>query len=154
MDRELPLGLRFSLLHRAFRKRMDALLREKDLTGAQFCVLGTLVRMEDGGAEEIHQKDLERASRVTHPTMTEIIKRLEKKEPLRCEPSLRDRRYKQIRSTDKCRSLGEQVRAMEEDATRWLCRGLCEEETRQLLAITDVMLRNAFEDCQEGGSRP
>ena len=49
------------------------------LTAVQLRVLGELSRSESKGVEEINQKDLEKALAVTHPTMTEIIKRLEKK---------------------------------------------------------------------------
>ena len=53
MEESLPIGLRFSLLHRAFRRKMDALLSEKELTGVQFGVLGALIRLEKEGASEI-----------------------------------------------------------------------------------------------------
>ena len=85
----MPLGLRFSLLHRSYKKKIDELLREKDLTGVQFFVLGALVRLEHAGSGEIHQRDLELATHVTHPTMTELLKRLEKKGLIRCAPSAR-----------------------------------------------------------------
>ncbi len=49
MEQNLPVGLRFSLLHRAFRRKMDALLCEKELTGVQFGVLMALVRLENEG---------------------------------------------------------------------------------------------------------
>ena len=42
MEKEMPIGLRFSLLHRSFKKQLDELLREKELTGVQFGVLGQL----------------------------------------------------------------------------------------------------------------
>ena len=154
MEQTLPLGLRFSLLHRSFKKKMDALLREKDLTGVQFGVLGALMRMEHGGAEEINQKDLEQLTHVTHPTMTDIIRRLEKKELIRCEVSQRDRRYKRISSTEKFQCLRQQVMAVEDETTRWLCRGLSPEQLRQLTEITDVMLRNALESCGKGCDSP
>ena len=78
MEKEMPLGLRFSILHRLFRKELDERLRESGLTGVQFGVLGQLRRLEDSGAEEVNQRDLENATRRGHPTMTEIVKRLEK----------------------------------------------------------------------------
>ena len=79
MKSDMPIGLRFSLLHRAFLRQMDQRLLEKDLTGVQFGVLAALIRLEERGEAELSQRDLENASRVTHPTMTEIIKRLEKR---------------------------------------------------------------------------
>ena len=72
-EKELPMGLRFSLLHRAFRKKMDERLSEKELTGVQFGVLSALLRMEQVKTGEISQRDLEEVSHVTHPTMTEIL---------------------------------------------------------------------------------
>ena len=107
---ELPIGLRFSLLHRTFRQKMDEQLSQHGLTGAQFCVLGLLKKLEDQGRTDISQRDLENASRVTHPTMTEIIKRLEKKGFIDCRPRPDDRRYKIISSTAMVRQLGEEVK--------------------------------------------
>ena len=151
MEQELPLGLRISLLHRAYRKKMDEMLRKQDLTGVQFGVLATLDRLEQQGNGEINQKDLEQVTHVTHPTMTEIIKRLEKKGFLLCETSSRDRRFKSIRSTEKGRSLRWRMREVDEASSQWLCRGLTPEQKSQLLVITDQMLANAISCCEEGG---
>ena len=149
-EKELPMGLRFSLLHRAFRKKMDERLSEKELTGVQFGVLSALLRMEQVKTGEISQRDLEEISHVTHPTMTEILKRLEKKEFIRCETSSRDRRFKSISSTDKALRLRDDMTRVEEDTFQWLCRGLEPEQVQSLLAITDRMLENAWADCPKG----
>ena len=151
MDGQMPIGLRFSLLHRSFKKKMDETLAEKELTGVQFGVLGALVRMERSGKGEISQRDLEQATRLTHPTMTEILKRLEKKDFLRCEQSGRDRRCKSIRATEKAYLLKNDLAAVEEETFQWLCTGLSREQVEGLLTATDQMLRNAY-DCQKGGS--
>ena len=150
MERKMPMGLRFSLLHRAFMKQLNERLQEKGLTGVQFGVLGTLIRLEREGAGEISQRDLEERSRLSHPTMTDIVKRLEKKGFLRCETSSRDRRFKSISATEKAYRLGEEIQAVEAETFRWLCRDLSEEQTEQLIAITDVMLRGAYPCCEKG----
>ena len=75
----MPMGVKFAVIHRAFRREMDALLREKDVTGAQFGALRALDYLERERGGEISQHDLEEISRSTHPTMTEILKKLEKK---------------------------------------------------------------------------
>ena len=77
MDCEIPIGARFSILHRSFRRRIDELIGEQGLTGVQGFVLCELHRMEMAGLEEINQRDLERATHLSHPTLNEIIKRLE-----------------------------------------------------------------------------
>lgn len=147
----MPVGLRFSLLHRAFRRRMDELLSEKDLTGVQFGVLGALVRLEKDGQNEISQSALEERTRVSHATMTELLKRLEKKDFLRCEQSPRDRRFKIIRSTPKAYALINELAELENETFSWLCTGLSPEQVESMLSATDVMLRNAFENCQKKG---
>ena len=36
---DMPVGAKFAALHRVFRRELDKLLREKELTGAQFGAL-------------------------------------------------------------------------------------------------------------------
>ena len=150
MRDSMPMGVRFSLLHRAFKKKMDEMLAEKELTGVQFGTMGALMRLEREGKAEISQRDLEQATRLAHPTMTEILKRLEKKDFLRCEQSQRDRRYKSIRATEKAYHLKEDVTALEAETLQWLCKGLEEKQIEELTAITDVMLKNAYSACGKG----
>ena len=151
MQNEMPIGLRFSLLHRAFRRRMDALLSEEELTGVQFGVLGALVRLEKEGATEISQRLLEEKTRVTHATMTGILKRLEKKGFLCMEQSERDRRFKCIHAADKAYRLKEELAEAENETFSWLCRGMSRQQVDALLASIDLMLQNAWEDKQKGG---
>ena len=49
MDCEIPIGARFSILHRSFRRRIDELIGEQGLTGVQGFVLCELHRMEMAG---------------------------------------------------------------------------------------------------------
>ena len=149
MEQNMPMGLRFSLLHRVFRKQLDARLQEKGLTGVQFGVLGQLRRLRRAGREEINQRDLEAATHVTHPTMTEIVKRLEKQGFVVCAPSERDRRFKSIRATEKAAALQQEMDELDESIFRELCEGLTPEELEALRSVTDKMLRNIFSQCQK-----
>ena len=153
MKHTMPIGLRFSLLHRAFMKHLDARLQEKGLTGVQFGVLSQLRRLQMAGREEINQRDLEEATHVTHPTMTEIVKRLEKQGFVVCAPSERDRRFKSIRPTDRAAALQREMDELDESIFRELCRGLTAEEVDALRALTDKLLDNIFSRCcqKEGG---
>ena len=144
------MGLRFSLLHRAFKRKLDEHLREMDLTGVQFGVLGQLTRLEELGEGEINQRALETASHVTHPTMTEIIKRLEQKGFIVCQPSAADRRNKSIRTTEKARALHREVDRVDEEVYGWLCKGLSRKQREELAEITGVMLKNALEVYGKG----
>lgn len=150
MQCDIPVGLRFSILSRAFRSEMDKRLREKDLTGVQFGVLMELMRLEHHGHGEISQRDLEHANRVTHPTMTEIIKRLEKKGFIRCETNPKDRRHKSIRSTEKVHELDMEIDSANDAVFSLLCQGLSDEQISQFMQITDIMLENAAKSCGKG----
>ena len=153
MEHKMPMGLRFSLLHRAFNRQLNARLQEKGLTGVQFGVLCQLQRLKRAGQEEINQRDLEEATHVTHPTMTEIVKRLEKQGFVVCAPSERDRRFKSIQPTEKAAALKQEIDELDGCIFEELCRGLTPEETESLQIITDKMLANIFSQCchEEGG---
>lgn len=140
---EMPMGMRFSIIARAFRGELDRRLREQELTGVQFAVLGQLMDLEREGLEEINQRCLERANHVTHPTMTEIIKRLEKKGYITCTPGKSDRRVKSVRSTDKARQLSDIIEQTDWEVAELLSRGLSPEQKLQLTEITGIMIENA-----------
>ena len=140
---QMPLGLKFAILGRSFKKQMDELLRERELTGVQFGVLGELLRLEHSGSGQISQRDLESASHVTHPTMTEILKRLEKKGFVLCRPGENDRRCKCVSSTEKTLGLGEELAEADRRVVTALTAGMSEEDVAQLIRLTDIMLKNS-----------
>ena len=88
----MPKGLRFAILQKTIRRQMDEYVRETGLTGTQVGVLGELGRLERESAGEVTQKALEAAAHVTHPTMTELLKKLEKKGFVTCRTSEKDHR--------------------------------------------------------------
>lgn len=150
MKHDLPYGMRFSILGRTFKRQLDERLLEKDLTGVQLGVLKELERLEASGAAEVNQRDLEKASHVTHPTMTEILKRLERKGFVCCCQSSLDRRHKRISSTEKSMQLRQELSCMDEAILEELSRGLSRQQLETLWEILDVMLDNAFNICRKG----
>ncbi len=143
MNGSMPVGLRFSLLARAIKKQIDESIRAEDLTGAQFFVLHELRRLECSGTAEVNQKDLEAASRVTHPTMTDMLRRLERKGYVVCRRSETDRRFKCVASTEKAQGLRQRIDEADRAAFETLCEALTAEECAQLLAITERMAESA-----------
>lgn len=150
MHENPPVGLRFSLLARAIRKQIDDALREDGLTGVQLFVLCELRRLEEAGQAEVNQKDLEQICRVTHPTMTEILQRLEKKGYLTCVRSAKDRRHKKISSTEQTLGLRKRMDEADRRAFAALCEGLSEAETETLLRLTDHLVQNACTTLEKG----
>ena len=146
----MPIGVKFAVIHRAFRRELDALLREKDLTGAQFGALRALDYLERERGGEISQRDVEEISHSGHPTMTEILKKLEKKGFIVTEASGTDRRRKTLRQTEKARELGRAMRSVDEETYEKFTAGLDAAERRALERMLDTLLQNACGACEKG----
>lgn len=142
MSSRMPLGRRFSIIDRAFKYRIDEGATELGLTAVQMRVLGELSRMEASGVEEVNQRDLERAEQVTHPTMTETIKRLEKKGYVTCTVSAKDKRYKKISCTEKSCNMYQMIAERDDRVLQEICKGLPKEDVDILFRITDQILKN------------
>ena len=104
--------------------------------------LGELSRAESMGACEINQKDLEKALAVTHPTMTEIIKRLEKKKAVICTQSKVDARYKKINCADEYKNIHIELKKMDWEIFNKICAGIPEEDIQTFLKASEKMLEN------------
>ena len=123
--RSVPKGLRFAILQKTIRRQMDEYVRETGLTGTQVGVLGELGRLERESAGEVTQKALEAAAHVTHPTMTELLKKLV------------------VSATERAHELHHAIGVFDDRVFTALCRGLSDGEIAEFLRITDVMLENA-----------
>lgn len=142
MSAYIPLGRRFAIIDRAFKYHLNEKADQLGLTAAQLRVLGELSRLEASGVQEVNQRDLEQAEQVTHPTMTGMIKRLEKKGFVTCSTSQADRRYKKISCTQRSKNLYLELAQADEAITETICKGLSEEDKAALTRITDRMLDN------------
>lgn len=149
MSDELPVGLRLSILSRAFGQLLDKRTKMLGLTCAQFAVLQELRRLESSGPPEINQRDLEHAARLTHPTMTEILKHLDKKGFIQCCTGSADRRSKAISSTEKTRRFAEALDQIDDDIFQMLNRGIPKENVEAFLDTMDHMLINARKEQEK-----
>ena len=142
----MPKGLRFAILQKTIRRQMDEYVRETGLTGTQVGVLGELSLGHAGfmgvGAFS-GVVALEAAAHVTHPTMTELLKKLEKKGFVTCRTSEKDHRCKVVSATERAHELHHAIGVFDDRVFTALCRGLSEGEVAEFLRITDVMLENA-----------
>ena len=143
----MPIGAKFAVIHRAFRRELDAALREKELTGVQFAALKAIERLERAGGE-VSQRDVETLTHSSHPTMTEVLKKLEKKGFIEVRPSETDRRRKQIRSTDKACELDRAAFRIDEKTFDKFAAGLDEGQRASLESMLDLMI-----GCVCGGEK-
>ena len=141
----MPLGKRLIILHRAIIKKIDERAQKMELTASQLRVLGEISRLKALGVKEINQRDLENSFRVTHPTMTGIIQRLEKKGFVYCCPCSTDKRYKNINCTEQYSDTHVMLAEIDIAAFSELCKGLTREQIKIFSDITDIMLKNAAE---------
>jgi DNA-binding MarR family transcriptional regulator len=142
MEHDMPPGLRFSILNRAFKRKLEERASEMGFTAVQLQVLGELRRLEVLGNSEINQRDLEKAVSVTHPTMTEIIKRLEKKGAVVCATSSADKRYKKINTTPQYANIHMELETMDRTVFEELCRGLSGRQVEEFMKLSSVMIDN------------
>ena len=147
----IPIGAKFAIIHRAFRRELDAALREKELTGAQFGALGAIERLECAQGVEISQRAVEKATHSSHPTMSEILKKLEKKGLIAMTKSESDGRRKHIVLTDRARELEGEIFGADEQVFTKLSRGLDTAQTEALGEILDTMIANACGGLREEG---
>ena len=138
----MPFGLKIAIISRVFRKKMDEKASAMGLTYVQLRVLGSVSRLEEAGWAEIHQNDLEEIEHVTHPAMTKLLQKLEKKGFVECVPSSIDRRYKKITSTEKSSGIHKMILAQDKEVFDDLCRNFTQEQKLALLQITDILLKN------------
>jgi len=141
MHEDMPIGMRLSIISRAIKRRVDSFLEEEDLTGVQFGVLSTLRRLAEE-KKSVNQRDLELAVNVTHPTMTEILKKLEKKEYITTAPAPDDRRRKNIFITEKTSALLVSLKEIDNTAFKELSEGLSSEQLALFNDVTHIMLGN------------
>lgn len=138
----MPFGLRIAIINRAFRKKMDDKASAMGLTSVQLRVLGAISLMQQSGEREVHQNDLERIERVTHPAMTSVIQKLEKKGFIKCLSGENDRRYKKIECTEQYKDTHKMIVGQDEEVLDELCRGFSLQEREVFLAMIDKIMKN------------
>lgn len=150
MIKDIPIGGKISIISRMFKKEMDQCVGKADLTGVQFGVLNNLIMLEKNGINDINQRMLEDIIQVTHPTMTEIIKKLEKNEYIICSVSKLDRRHKCISSTKKAEELINKHKTANVQVTDKLLKNLTDEQIYQFDEILNIILDSNIA-CSKGG---
>ena len=105
--------------------------------------------LEKEGSGEISQRQLEEVCHSAHPTMTEILKKLEKKGFIETQPSETDHRRKAIRQTDRARELRLAMSRVDEETFEKFCTGMSEEQTKSLGEMLDRLMKNACSCAKE-----
>ena len=143
-DPKEHVGLLIKFINGRVVTKINKNLVEFNLTGVQHEILCFIDRNEHEG--DVFQRDIEKCLKLTNPTVTGIVKRLEEKEMIvRC-PSSNDARYKCLHVTEKgkeviCKSFNFGSNNIEKK----LVKGMSHDEVKMLKHLLYKALKNMEE---------
>ncbi len=146
MDENLFLFRRFRTLDQAGKQRVDQQFNAMELTAMQSYVLRYLY---DRRGEVVYPKDIEQRFRLTHPTVSGLLARLEAKGFITCTPDPDDRRCKRVAETEKAEQCRLAIRETFRELEQQTLRGFTPEETASLLSLLDRAIANLYETQEE-----
>lgn len=132
------IGPRFHVLHCRVQQCMTNALAQMELTGQQGRILGYISRCDSPPCP----RDVEETFRLSHPTVSGLLSRLEKKGFLRLEPDIDDKRCKRIYLLPKGEACNQVIRETIAATEAQIIRGFTEEEQAQFLAFLDRVIEN------------
>ena len=126
------------ILHWCTDQSMTAALDKMDLTAAQGHIMGYLTHRTDPPCP----RDIEEAFRLSHPTVSGLLSRLEKKGFIQLRPDETDRRVKRIYPLPKARELTETMHATIAASEAKLTQDFTEEEKELFAQLLQRAIRN------------
>ena len=131
-------GPLFRMLHSCTNQAMSNALEKMDLTAAQGHILGYLAHSKTPPCS----RDIEEVFHLTHPTVSGLLARLEKKGFIEFRTDEHDRRCKRIYMLSKGRECNETMRQTIQKTERQLVEGFTPEEQEQFSDFLERALSN------------
>ena len=139
---EIHYGYLLKALHWFTDQSMTRALAEMDLTAAQGRVMAYLSHREDPPCA----RDVEEVFQLSHPTVSGLLSRLEKKQFLELRTDKADRRVKRIYILPKGRDFLDRIRQVIDANEESLIRGFSEEEAAQFASYLNRAIQNMKQD--------
>ena len=136
-------GHYFRILHSATSQAMTNALASMDLTAAQGQIMGFIIHRPEPPCA----RDIEEVFQLSHPTVSGLLSRLEKKGFIEFRPDENDRRCKRIFILDKGRELEATMHHCIRTAEERLVQGFTEEEKEQFAQYLTRAIDNMGEVC-------
>ncbi len=130
------------ILHAAADQRITAALAQMDLTAAQGHILGYLGHRTAPPCP----KDLEQAFQLSHPTVSGLLSRLEKKGFIALDADSADRRCKRIHLLPRGEQCNQQIRRVIGQFEAQIVQGFSPEEKQQLTQLLTRAIENIKEE--------
>lgn len=131
-------GPRLKYLHFCTDQAITDAVSALDLTAAQGHILSFLSHRPHPPCP----KDIEDAFHLSHPTVSGLLSRLEKKEFIAIRPDEIDRRCKRIYLLPKGEACHQQIHQIIDETEQRLCRGFSPEEKEILARLLDKSIAN------------
>lgn len=131
-------GHMLRVLHWCTDQTMTGALARMDLTAAQGHIMGYLVHSPNPPCS----RDIEEAFQLSHPTVSGLLSRLEKKGFIEFRPDEKDRRCKRIHMLPKGQACVELMhRTIQENEER-IVQGFSDEEKAQFASLLERAISN------------
>ncbi len=137
----LPLGALFKFIHLGAENYFNQSLQELNLTASQMHILIYLDRCEAEG-KKVNQRDIEQHLRLSNPTITGLLQRLEAKGFVSRTVSETDGRNKEITQTDASRSIHTEMHRRLDIQNQKMVQGMTKEEIVELRRLLNIVLKN------------
>ena len=142
MENQVLIGRGISKLSNQIHRNIAISCSSTNMSGTQGRVLHFI--LSNNG--DVFQKDIEKCLKLTNPTVTGIVKRLEEKEMIARVPSEQDARYKCLHVTEKgkeviCKSFKFGANNIEKQ----LSKGMTDEEVKMFKDLLYRALKNMEE---------
>ena len=131
-------GLLLRHLHSCLDQAMTAALASMDLTAAQGHIMGFIAHRKTPPCP----KDIEDTFHLSHPTVSGLLARLEKKGFLEFRQDTQDRRCKRIHMLPKSREVSETMRNTMASMEEQLVSGFTQEEKDQFYSLLCRAIEN------------
>ena len=126
------------ILHWCIDQSVTGALAQMDLTAAQGRIMGYLAHRPEPPCA----KDVEEAFQLSHPTVSGILSRLEKKDFVEFRPDPADRRCKRIYVLEKGWEHIEQIHSVIRENEERIVSGFTEEEKEQFASLLERAILN------------
>ncbi|MBM6819064.1 MarR family transcriptional regulator [Clostridium saudiense] len=137
-------GLLIKFINGRVVTKINKNLADFNLTGVQHEILCFIDRNEH--ERDVFQKDIEKCLKLTNPTVTGIVKRLEEKEMIARYPSSTDARYKCLHVTEKGRDvICKSFKFGADNIEKQLVKDLSDDEVKMLKDLLYRVLKNMEE---------
>lgn len=142
MKEQAPLGFKIKQINNIYEKEFNNLLKKLGLTSSQCAVLDFLF---NSSADEVNQRDVEKALSLKNPTITGILKRMEENGFVFMAPSVKDKRCKNIYLTEKAYAIQKKMVADRKKIDKKLTLGMNKKEVEGFHKMLDKVLYSITE---------